>query len=397
MVGHILKRQFEFKQILISPLLHTSVCLFTTTMASVEDNVRNAIENCMTGIDEDTIEYLQSLIMQCGIKDKDQLAETVVPFMEGFIAEGDSADHLFDIFYAQLLELNAPQEDADAVRDVGVVAKLKQPVIAVNVLSAEDQAACDTLWGFDSIRSKKNDTMEVSEAASAKYERRAEKEQRQWLNDIENQYIGEEEDNTQIVNMIIPTYLENNKECDIHVRNVVINFSGKLLLEDAELRIVYGKRYGLVGRNGVGKTTLLKKMANFSIDGFPKHHRVLHVKQEVAASEATVLEAVLSADVERTSLLAREKELIRRQENLLGSDGAQDTGAGGDELDEITQELSDVYQRMEITGVRSAESRIGAILSGLQFTEEMQRKTTAELSGGWRMRVSLAAALFIKP
>jgi ATP-binding cassette, subfamily F, member 3 len=307
---------------------------------------------------------------------------------------------VYDLFYAQLQELNAPQEDEGAIRGAAEVSKLEAPVFGETLLSAEDQAACDTLWGFDSIREKRNVTMEVTEAASAKYERRAEKEQRQWLKDLEDQYVGEEEDSTQIVNMIIPTFLENNKECDIHVRNVVINFSGKLLLEDAELRIVYGKRYGLVGRNGVGKTTLLKHMANFSIEGFPRHHRVLHVKQEVAPSEATVVEAVLSADVERTSLLAREKELLSRQENLLGSDGMA-TGApavtGGDEMDEISQELSDIYQRMDITGVRTAESRIGSILKGLQFTEEMQRKSTASLSGGWRMRVSLAAALFIKP
>jgi len=366
-------------------------------MASVEENVRSAIENCIHGIDSDTIEYLESLIMECGIKDKDQLAETVVPFIEGFVSGDDSAENIYEVFYGQLQELNAPQEDEAAVKGAAAVGLLDKPVYAKTMLSSEDQAACDTLWGFDSIREKRNTTMEITEAASAKYERRAEKEQRQWLKDLEDDFIGEEEDNTQICNMIIPTFLENNKECDIHVRNVVINFSGKLLLEDAELKIVYGKRYGLVGRNGVGKTTLLKHMANFSIDGFPRHHRVLHVKQEVAASEASVVEAVLSADVERTSLLQREKELLKRQENVLGSDGTEDGGGGAEELDEITQELSDIYQRMDITGVRTAESRIGTILRGLQFTEEMQNKPTSALSGGWRMRVSLAAALFIKP
>ena len=110
--------------------------------------------------------------------------------------------------------------------------------------------------------------------------------------------------------MTIPDFSGSNREKDIHVHNFNMNYSGKILLESTDLRLVYGRRYGLVGKNGIGKTTLLKHIANFDIEGFPRHHRVLHVKQEVPSSDATVLELVLNADVERTELLNKEKKLI---------------------------------------------------------------------------------------
>jgi len=73
-------------------------------------------------------------------------------------------------------------------------------------------------------------------------------------------------------------------------------------------------RYGLIGANGIGKTTLLKHIAAFEIEGFPRHHRVLHVKQEVRSSGKTVLETVLQSDVEREALMEEEKEIVGRQQ-----------------------------------------------------------------------------------
>ena len=85
--------------------------------------------------------------------------------------------------------------------------------------------------------------------------------------------------------------------------------TGKRLLDGAELKFSYRRRYGLVGKNGVGKTTLLKAVAAFEIEGFPRHHRILHVRQEIKGSDKSVLDTVLEADVERNMLL---KEEVRR-------------------------------------------------------------------------------------
>lgn len=115
---------------------------------------------------------------------------------------------------------------------------------------------------------------------------------------------------------------------------------------------------------------------------------MLHVKQEVKSSPLSVLEVVLDSDVERKALMAREAELIEQQSSMDGDAASSD---------KLMQELADLQERMALLSVNSAESRAASILAGLQFSEEMQRAPTESLSGGWRMRVALAAALFIEP
>lgn len=112
--------------------------------------------------------------------------------------------------------------------------------------------------------------MEMTEAGSAKYERKALKEQKKWLVELECKFVGEEESN-EISTMTLPDLSGTNREKDIIVNNFNITYGGQILLEGADLRVVYGRRYGLIGRNGIGKTTLLKHMATFDIEGFPKY------------------------------------------------------------------------------------------------------------------------------
>jgi ATP-binding cassette subfamily F protein 3 len=262
--------------------------------------------------------------------------------------------------------------------------------LARNQISDAEQASIDTMWGFDKIRKARNEQFEATDVISAKDERKAAKEQKKWLEELDNKLETEEEDddNNQISSMTLPDLSGASRERDIHVSNFTITFGGKILLEGAHLRLVYGRRYGLVGVNGVGKTTLLKHMAAFDIEGFPRHHRVLHVKQEVKSSELSVLQVVLEADIERTTLIKREKVLLEKQQ------------AAGDEpgiLQAVMDELAEVYERLKLIGAETAESRAAMILSGLQFTEQMQLASTSSLSGGWRMRVALAGALFIEP
>ena len=126
----------------------------------------------------------------------------------------------------------------------------------------------------------------------------------------------------------------------------------------------------------------------------------------------TVLKAVMDADVERNTLIAEEKELLGRLEGgesggddkdaaaatkerleRLKAEGKADDGSFGADL----KRLDEVYARLQALGSDSAESRASVILSGLQFTPAMQCGPTSALSGGWRMRVALAAALFIEP
>ncbi len=157
----------------------------------------------------------------------------------------------------------------------------------------------------------------------------------------------------------------------------------------------------------IGKTTLLKAIAAFEIEGMPRHHRILHVRQEIRAAggDISVLQAVMDADVERNTLIEEEKELLKRLEEE-GGDGEsvknkleklKKANESDESFNADLKRLDEVYERLQVLGSDSAESRASIILTGLQFTPEMQRGPTSALSGGWRMRVALAASLYIEP
>lgn len=204
---------------------------------------------------------------------------------------------------------------------------------------------------------------------------------------------------------------------DIHLSNFTVTMAGKDLISDASITLAFGRRYGLIGRNGTGKTTLLKHMAMHAIDGIPRNCQVLHVEQEVAGDGQSVVECVLSADYERTQLLKEEAELLaikkpgegdaaagaaaaadgkRAEEGSAAPASAPSASAASSE-DLHAQRLAEVYKRLEEIDAYSAESRAASILAGLSFDKDMQLRPTKTFSGGWRMRVSLARALFIQP
>ncbi|KAL9649419.1 hypothetical protein ABK040_014329 [Willaertia magna] len=166
---------------------------------------------------------------------------------------------------------------------------------------------------------------------------------------------------------------------EIRCNDITVSVGSKVLIEETDLNLLNGRRYGLIGRNGVGKTTLLRHIAERDFKGIPPYLQILHIEQEIIGDEFTAIETVLNTDVERIALLKEEKRLLE--------DNAEDSG----------QKLSDVYARLDEIDAHSAEARAAAILSGLQFTTDMMHMKTKDLSGGWRMRVSLARALFVEP
>jgi ATP-binding cassette subfamily F protein 3 len=164
----------------------------------------------------------------------------------------------------------------------------------------------------------------------------------------------------------------------LHLNDVSLRVGGRLLLEGASLHVPAGQRVGLVGRNGSGKTSLLRLIeGETQPDGgslrLRRGARVGWVAQEAPGGEATPREVVLAADRERARLLA-------------AAERTQDPVA-----------IAEVETRLADIGAHAAPARAAVILSGLGFDEDAQARPLQSFSGGWRMRVALACVLFAEP
>ena len=162
------------------------------------------------------------------------------------------------------------------------------------------------------------------------------------------------------------------------IQGLSFRIDGKLLFSEASALIPAGHKIGIVGRNGSGKTSLFKLIkGDWHPEGgsitVPGHYRIGSVEQEAPATDHSLLETVLAADEERASLLAE-----------------AETAEAADRIAYIHQRLADIQSH-------SAEARAATILHGLGFDMAAQKQPCHEFSGGWRMRVALAAILFAAP
>ena len=223
---------------------------------------------------------------------------------------------------------------------------------------------------------------------------------------------------------------------DLRLSNVCVSNGGSDLIRNADLLLAAGRRYGLVGKNGAGKSTLLRALAAREVPGIPPNMQILHVEAEVPGDkQATPLDVLLEADAERAELLEEEAELLKKlggggggmgggggggaggaaAENGDDEDASAGAGAGaaaaaapsgnGNEGEgnnnnstaETSARLSAVSARLQEIDAAGAPARAASILSGLSFDADAMTRPTASFSGGWRMRVSLARALFCAP
>ncbi|XP_033109792.1 ATP-binding cassette sub-family F member 3-like [Anneissia japonica] len=177
-----------------------------------------------------------------------------------------------------------------------------------------------------------------------------------------------------------------NRSTDIKIENFDVAFGEKVLLNSANLLLAFGRRYGLVGRNGIGKSTLLHMISSGELR-IQSHISVLHVEQEVIGDDTLAIDSVLECDTVRNNLLIEEKQL---------SEQLQATSPGSTDSKQ-SQRLNEVYQALEEIEADKAPAKAAMILAGLGFSSAMQVQCTREFSGGWRMRIALARALFSKP
>lgn len=173
---------------------------------------------------------------------------------------------------------------------------------------------------------------------------------------------------------------------DINVSGVSVTFHGKPLVEETDVIINYGNRYGFIGPNGSGKSTIMKAIAARAIP-IPDSLDIYFLDCEYAArDDITALEAVMESNDEIA--------LLEEQADKLNHAMAE---ADENQQLEIQAQLEGIYARLDQLDASTAEARATTILHGLGFTRTMQGMTTKEFSGGWRMRVALARALFLEP
>ena len=162
----------------------------------------------------------------------------------------------------------------------------------------------------------------------------------------------------------------------LKIQDITYAIDGRRLFENASATIPTGHKVGFVGPNGTGKTTLFRIIrGELALEGgeieLPRRAKIGGVAQEAPASDQSLIETVLAADLERASLMA-------------------DTSQDPSRIAEVQTRLADI-------NAWSAEGRASSILKGLGFDEIAQKKPCADFSGGWRMRVALAAVLFSAP
>jgi len=170
----------------------------------------------------------------------------------------------------------------------------------------------------------------------------------------------------------------NPIERDIKITKFSLSYYGKVLIAETELELNYGRRYGLIGRNGSGKSTFLECLAAREVP-IPDQIDIFHLSEEAEAQDLSALDAVVYVAKQEIQKLEIESEKLLETE--------------GPECDALQL----IYERLDELDPNTLETRAGELLAGLGFTKTQVQKKTKDLSGGWRMRVSLARALLVTP
>ena len=323
--------------------------------------------------DESIVEYLAEVATSS--ETAEEFCDIAVPIILDLPDIADSEDDAKELCTA-LFHLKKPEEEETPQIE------MKQPIIMSSLLTeyAEDPFLEDQLAMARLAVTEVGHVAGIDEDIHNKHYQKSLKKEEERMEKIRAERLAaNDRENAQFKKGLGFRRPLVRQKRQLNLKGINVNIGPLTLIEDASLILAPGNRYGLVGRNGLGKTTFMKYINSSLLRGVPDDMLIIHVEQEAPISEKTVLRTVLDCDLERNEIIEKLKEL----EN--------------ETTEEAHQQIIELTQRFEEIGGPEAERRAATILVALGFSPEMLHQPLSSCSGGFRMRVSIAQALYIKP
>ncbi|AET38419.1 putative AAA family ATPase GCN20 Ecym_2714 [Eremothecium cymbalariae DBVPG len=383
-------------------------------MSTIGSQVRQAAPEVDTTVTDYVIGYLNHLSGATldAIQAKQLDLDSEVAFIETLLVDSGAIQEKVDNLVNQVKErlFNQLKENQAKLELTGDTSKR---LLDINVLQNQDQKS-HTLAIFGATGDIEHTGRKIETRVDLKKLKKAEEKIAKKVAKRNNKFVKyeasklindqREEDYDTFYMKINPLEFGSgagkSKDIKIDTFDLYVG-DGQRILSDAQLTLAFGRRYGLVGQNGIGKSTLLKALSKRELN-VPKHISILHVEQELKGDETKVLQSVLDADVWRKQLLSEENKINERLQEIekLRTEFDEESlevkklDNEREDLESHLQQISDKLIDMESD---KAEARAASILYGLGFSTEAQQQPTNSFSGGWRMRLSLSRALFCQP
>jgi ATP-binding cassette subfamily F protein 3 len=337
-------------------------------MATAE--IATLIQKSVPEADDAVVEYITGYLEGTDFADDEE--EGITEFVRPMLLDVGGKEGEIDRLCDQLIKLLSSKENT-VVQPKAGLNKLAQPInmlsqsnISATVSLMKENVDLQSVRGrtiqsqVDASKLKKAEAKIAAKMAKrqAKSNQAVEYEASKLIHDSEQKALAEA---YKMYNPIMDYTSTKGKSKDIKLENFDISFGGKRILTDANVTLAFGRRYGLVGKNGIGKSTLLKAMARRELN-VPTHISLLYVEQEVIGDDTPALEMVLKADVWRTHLLNEEKRMTAEINELDMQDAeegaTEESKDASDKIKEsLNSKLKEVYQKLEDIESNKAEAR----------------------------------------